>query len=378
MKTCKKRIGVLTGGGDCPGLNAVVRAIVKTAILDYGIQVMGILNGFEGLIDDEMRPLSMRDVSGILHLGGTILGTSNTANPFRHPVEERGKKVYKDVSDQAVQVFHEESLDALILIGGDGTQNIGYKLMEKGVPVVGVPKTIDNDLQGTEVTFGYDTALQTATEAIDKLHSTAESHHRIMVVEVMGRYAGWIALGAGVAGGGDVILIPEIPYDIDAIADKIMERKRRGKNFSIIVVAEGAKTVTGELGIQKKVADSTDPIRLGGIGQEVGDQLEEITGQETRVTVLGHLQRGGSPSPFDRNLATMFGWKAVQLVVEGKFGHMAAWQGGKVTSVPVETAIASLKTVPPDSHLLLAARSTGVSFGERKEEKSTVENVEKV
>ncbi len=363
-KTSIKRIGVLTGGGDCPGLNAVIRAVVKTAILDYGVQVMGILNGFEGLIEDKMRPLGMKDVSGILPLGGTILGTSNTANPFRHPVRNNGGIEFKDVSDQAIQVFHEESLDALVLIGGDGTQNIGFKLSEKGVPVVGVPKTIDNDLQGTEVTFGYDTAVRTACEAIDKLHTTAESHHRIMVVEVMGRYAGWIALGAGVSGGGDVILIPEIPYSIDAVAEKIMERKRRGKNFSIVVVAEGAKNDKGELVVQKTIEESTDPIRLGGISHVIGSKLEEITGQETRVTVLGHLQRGGSPTPFDRNLATMFGWKAVQLVVEEKFNQMAAYQGGIVTSVPIQTAIESLKTVPPDNELLLAARSTGVSFGE--------------
>lgn len=325
---------------------------------------MGILNGFEGLIEDRMRPLSMRDVSGILHLGGTILGTSNVANPFRHPVDEGGRLVFKDLSDQALQVFREESLDALVVVGGDGSQTIAHRLSTKGIPVVGVPKTIDNDLAATDYTFGYDTALHTASEAIDRLHSTAEAHHRIMVVEVMGRYAGWIALGAGVSGGGDVILIPEIPYDVEAVAAKIMERKRRGRNFSIVVVAEGAKPAGGEVVVAKRVAASTDPVRLGGVGQVVGTRLEELTGQETRVTVLGHLQRGGTPSPFDRNLATVFGWKAAQLVAEQRFCTMAAYQKGRVVEVPLEQAIASLKTVPPDHELLLAARATGVAFGE--------------
>ena len=359
-RTDKKRIGVLTGGGDCPGLNAVVRAVTKTAIHDYGIQVMGIQNGFQGLIEDRMRPLGMKDVSGILHLGGTILGTSNKANPFRHPAAS-GETV--DVSDQVVEVFHEESLDALVLIGGDGTQTIGHGLAEKGLPVVGVPKTIDNDLAATDVTFGYDTALQTASDAIDKLHSTAEAHHRIMVVEVMGRYAGWIALGAGVSGGGDVILIPEFEYDIQRVAEKIIRRTKRGRNFSIVVVAEGAKAQGGDMVVAKTIADSPDPLRLGGVGNLGGSQLEELTGQETRVTVLGHLQRGGTPSPFDRNLATMFGWKAVDMVVKEEFDRMAALHNGAICSVPLVDAIDHLKLVTEETELFLAARATGVSFG---------------
>ena len=359
-----KRIGIITGGGDCPGLNAVIRAIVKTGINQYGMEIVGIEDGFSGLIHSRFRSLSLSDVSGILPRGGTILGTSNRDNPFKYPIVENGEKAYKDMSTQCVNNLKEQGIEAIVVIGGDGSLSIAKELGEKGVLTVGVPKTIDNDLSATDVTFGFDTALVTATEAIDKLHTTAESHHRVMVLEVMGRYAGWIALQSGIAGGADVILIPEIPFTIQKVAAKIKHRQTEGKKFSIVVVAEGAKPLGGEMVVQKIIADSADPIRLGGIGNQVGQQIEEMTGMETRVTVLGHLQRGGSPTPFDRILATRYGNAAARLVYEGGFGKMVCLKTPFIKSVPLAEAVKEVRKVPTNSEIVQTAKAIGISFGD--------------
>ena len=359
-----KRIGVLTGGGDCPGLNAVIRGIAKPAMSHYGATVIGILDGFEGLVEGRMRELVPRDVSGIVNLGGTILGTSNKGDPFRFPVETPQGVDILDCSENAIGNYRDWRLDALIAIGGDGTMHIVDKFSDLGLNLVGVPKTIDNDLSATDVTFGYDSAVTVATEAIDRLHTTGSAHHRVMVIEVMGRYAGWIALGSGLAGGADVILIPEIPFHWEKICEHVIKRGKHGSRFSIICVAEGAKPAEGDLVIREKDSKRTDPIRLGGIGDLVGTKINEMSGLETRVTVLGHLQRGGSPTPYDRILATKYGWKAIELAYEMKFGHMVSLRGNDVTSVPVKEAILRLKTVPPDSQLVMAARAVGTSFGD--------------
>jgi len=358
-----RNIGVLTGGGDAPGLNAVVRAVVKTA-KQYGLGVVGFLNGFGGLIKNQARELGERDVAGILPRGGTILGTTNRDNPFSYPIIKDGKKVYVDVSDRIFENISIHEVDALVIIGGDGSLAIGRDLHDKGLPVVCVPKTIDNDLWATEQTFGFDSAMATATEAIDKLHTTAESHHRVMVLEVMGRYAGWIALTSGIAGGADAILIPEIPYQIESIVNKINERSRQEKQFSIVVVAEGAKPVGGEMVVQKRIEDSFEPIRLGGIGSVLGRQLEDVTGKETRVTVLGHLQRGGSPTPYDRILATRYGTGAVKLIMDGCFGEMVCLTGSTISSVPLREAAGKIRQVPLDSDLIYSARMLGISMGD--------------
>jgi phosphofructokinase-like protein len=360
-----RRIGILTAGGDCPGLNAVIRAVVKTAIVKYGLEIVGFLDGYSGLIRNRTRSLQSQDASGILHRGGTILGTSNRDDPFRYPAEERGKKIFKDVSDQVIANFEKNQVDALIVAGGDGSLTIGHRLYEKGIPLVGIPKTIDNDLWGTDVTFGFNTALQTAMEAIDKIHTTAESHHRVMVVEVMGRYAGWIALEAGLAAGGDVLLIPEIPYDMEKICEAIEERRRQGRLSSIVVAAEGAVSQSGERVVQRMVEDSTDPVRLGGIGYRVGHEIEKRTSLETRVTVLGHIQRGGSPIAYDRILATSFGSRAMDLIMGGRFGRMVCVQGQKIDDVALDQVQGKQKRVSPDSELVQTTRSIGVSFGDR-------------
>ena len=360
-----KRIGVLTGGGDCPGLNAVIRAVVNTAILNHGIEVYGIKDGYSGLINKEITKLELKDVSGILPRGGTILGTSNRDNPFNYKtINSKGEKEYKDVSDEVIKTIEYNEIDVLITIGGDGTQAIANKLFEKcSIPVIGVPKTIDNDLNGTDVTFGFDTALSIATSSIDKLHSTAESHHRIMVIEVMGRYAGWIALESGIAGGGDVILIPEIPFKMKKIAEKIYNRKKRGKRFSLIVVAEGAKPEGGDIIFSRKVDDPNDPIRLGGISNYVGNKIEDITGIETRYTILGHVQRGGSPTAFDRILATRFGYHAVEAALKGKFGYMVGIRGQDIRTTLIKEAIEIPRRIKPQSDLVKTAMSVGTSFG---------------
>ena len=359
-----RKIGVMTGGGDCPGLNAVLRAVVKTATSKYKYEVVGFRDGYRGLVANDYIKFAPGDVSGILDKGGTILGSSNRDNPFKFRIEKNGNVEYVDMSDRVIENVHAHNIDAMVLIGGDGTLTSARDFARKGLKVVGVPKTIDNDLSATDTTFGFMTAIETATDAIDKLHSTAESHHRIMILEVMGRYAGWIALESGIAGGADVILIPEIPYDINKIADKILERKCAGKHFSIIVAAEGAKSVAGDVVVSKVVKDSPDPIRLGGIGVRIGDELEQLTGSETRVTVLGHLQRGGRPVPYDRILSTRFGVKAVDLIAEGKFGVMVSLQGNSIGNVSLEDAVGCLKTVPPEGELVQIARSVGVGFGD--------------
>lgn len=359
-----RRIGVLTGGGDCPGLNAVIRAVVKTAIHKYNLEVIGFLDGFGGLIQNMAKRLDMGAVSGILPRGGTILGTTNRDNPFKYPVMKDGERVYVDMSGQIMDNLKEMGIDALVVIGGDGSLSIAREFLEKGLPVVGVPKTIDNDLSATDVTFGFDTAVATATEALDKLHTTAESHHRVMVLEVMGRYAGWIALHSGVAGGADVILIPEIPYRIENVCRKIVGRKVQGKKFSIVVVAEGAKPEGGEMVVQKIIADSADPIRLGGIGNVIGSEIEKCTGMETRVTVLGHLQRGGIPTAFDRLLATRYGAHAVHTLMAGKFGEMVCLHGTSIESVPIVDAVKELRRVPPQGDIVTAAKSVGIGFGD--------------
>lgn len=358
-----KRIGVLTGGGDCPGLNAVIRAVVKSAVTKYGLEVIGIEDGFGGLIEGRFRRLDMHDVSGILPRGGTILGTTNRDNPFKYPIQEKGERVYKDMSDQIMQSLKGQQIDAVVVIGGDGSLSIAKEFHDKGLPVVGIPKTIDNDLSATDVTFGFDTALVTATEALDKLHTTAESHHRVMVLEVMGRYAGWIGLEAGIAGGADVILIPEIPFAYEKVCAKVLERREQGKKFSIVVVSEGAKAADGEMVVREVIADSADPIRLGGIGNVVGRHIEQCTGMETRVTVLGHLQRGGSPTPFDRILGTRYGAKAVELLVNGQFGQMVSLRTPHVVGVSLKEAVGELRKVPLDSDLISSAEAIGVSFG---------------
>lgn len=359
-----ERIGVLTGGGDCPGLNAVLRAVVKTAMGKFGYEVIGFRDGYRGLVMNDCVRFKPGDVSGILDRGGTILGTSNKDNPFNFKVERDGKVEYKDLSERVMDNINMLGIDCLVAIGGDGTLTSARDFARKGIKVVGVPKTIDNDLSATDRTFGFMTAVDTATEALDKLHSTAESHHRVMILEVMGRYAGWIALESGIAGGADVILIPEIPYDINKVVQKIIERKKQGKNFSIVVVAEGAKAIDGSLVVSKVLKDSPDPIRLGGVGNKIAGEIESLAGIDSRVTVLGHLQRGGRPVPYDRVLSTRYGVAAVELINEGKHGMMVSLQGNRVTSVPLEEAVGELKTVPPDGEMVRIAKSVGVAFGD--------------
>lgn len=336
------RIGVLTGGGDCPGLNAVIRAIVQRAIKTYGWDVLGIRHGWRGLLRDEVEPLDLKAVSGILPRGGTILGTSRT-NPYK-----------SDDGEATIRAtVARRGLDAIAAIGGEDTLGVALRLHQAGIPLVGVPKTIDNDVNGTDVTFGYNTALSVATEAIDRLHTTAESHDRVMVVEVMGRHAGWIALESGIAGGADMILIPEFPVRFQEVCDAIKRRHDRGKNFSIVVVAEGAQLADEEgkpLYVQSEKRDAFGHLRLGGIGPALAERIEEGTGYETRYSVLGHIQRGGSPSAFDRVLGTRFGLAAVDLVHDGKFGRMVALQGTEIRDVPIADAVGNLKTVSPERY----------------------------
>ena len=356
-----RRLGVLTGGGDAPGLNAVIRAVVK-ASANSGIECLGLEDSFDGLIEpDRSRVLTPRDVTGILRLGGTILGTVNRGDPFHHPVAT--SEGTRDYSDRVVDMFHKMALGALIVIGGDGTLEIGHRFFQRGIPVVGVPKTIDNDIVGTTNCFGFDTAVAFATDAIDRLHTTAEAHKRIMVVEVMGRYAGWIALYAGVAGGADAILIPEIPFDIDIVAGRLRERDKWGAKFSIVVVAEGAFPKGGKLALLEE-ARAGFAERLGGIGVQVCAALAETTGKETRSVVLGHLQRGGAPTSFDRVLATRFGGKAVELAKRGEFGTMVAFDPPDIVARRLEDIVGKTKTVPMDSDILLTAKALGVTFGD--------------
>ncbi|MDF1544737.1 MAG: ATP-dependent 6-phosphofructokinase [bacterium] len=363
MVSRTKRIGVLTGGGDCPGLNAVIRAVVKTAQNEYDMDVIGFLDGYEGLIENQYRELSLKDASGILALGGTILGTSNRADPFRFPVLQGEEYIYLDRSSQGIRNYEALGLDAIIAIGGDGTMAASAGMIEKGLPVIGVPKTIDNDLLGTDVTFGFDSALATATDAVDKIHTTAQSHHRVMIIEVMGRYAGWLALYSGLAGGGDIILVPEIPYDIEAICDAVKSRNAQGKNFSIVVMGEGARQMGGEMVVSRIVANSPDAIRLGGISHQVAAQIEGLTNIECRVTILGHLLRGGSPTAYDRILATRFGVEAVHLVAQGKSGQMVGLHGNQMGSVPIEDVAGKQRKIAAANPVLATARSLGICMG---------------
>jgi 6-phosphofructokinase 1 len=382
-----KRIGVLTGGGDAPGLNAVIRAVVKSAV-NAGIGCLGLEDSFDGLLDtNRSRVLLPNNVTGILRIGGTILGTTNRGNPFEYPapgnaamaattgVGRRGPTSEElggvqgpppskiDYSQRCIDTFHRLALDALIVIGGDGTLSIAHRFFKLGIPLVGVPKTIDNDIVGTTNCFGFDTAVSFATEAIDRLHTTAEAHHRVMVVEVMGRYAGWIALHAGLAGGADVILMPEVPFDLGVVAARIREREAWGARFSIVVVAEGAVQKGGTPAI-KEAAHGGHVERLGGMGALVACELERLTGKETRDVVLGHLQRGGAPTSCDRLLATRFGGAAVDLARRGLFGMMVASDPPDIVAVPLEQVVGKTKSVPLDSDTVMTARALGVSFGD--------------
>lgn len=365
MRKDIKKIALLTGGGDCPGLNAVIRAFTRSAILNYGYEVIGYKFGYRGLYNNDFINLDLSTVSGILSRGGTILYSSNKDNLFDYQVEENGVKVKKDVSDVAIENMKKENVDALVVIGGDGTLTSARDFSRKGVNVIGVPKTIDNDLGSTDITFGFNTAIDIATEALDRLHTTAESHHRIMILEVMGRNAGWIALESGIAGSADVILIPEIPYDLEKIAEKVEERRSEGKQFTIIVVAEGAKPKNGEVMVSKIVEDSPDPIRLGGIGNKIAQDLEEIIrGKEIRCTVLGHLQRGGNTCTFDRILSTRYGVAAVELINSGKFGNMVCLKGNEISYDSLENVIGNNKVVDVDGELVKVAKKIGISFAD--------------
>jgi len=348
-------IGICTGGGDAPGLNAVIRAAVKSAILKYKWKVIGIPDGFDGLIwPEKARELTLKDVSGILPRGGTILGTTNRGNPFRYKTLENGVEVIRDISDEIIANKRKLGINAVISIGGDGSQTIAQELFEKGMKIVGVPKTIDNDLSATEITFGFDTALYTATDAIDKIHTTAESHHRVMVIEVMGRDAGWIALEAGIAGGAHVILIPEIPFTLQRLCEYISEREGYGKRFTIVVVAEGVKLPT----------ELRQLSRGGSVGNLIGDGIALMAHKEVRVSVLGHIQRGGSPSPFDRILGTRFGVAAVELVARKEFGNMVCLRNASIQTVKIADAIGKLKMVDPQGEMVRTARAVGICFGD--------------
>jgi phosphofructokinase-like protein len=362
-KKAIKSIAVMTGGGDCPGLNAVIRAVTKTAITRFGLEVWGIQDGYLGLIEDRMDLLKYDDVSNILTVGGTILGSSNVANPFKHPVIVGKQKLFRDVSDKCIETLHNHGIDALICIGGDGTMASAAGFAKKGLNVIGLPKTIDNDLYGTDITFGFNTAVTTATEAIDKIHTTASSHHRVMIVEVMGRYAGWIALHAGVASGSDCLLLPEIPYRLDKICDFVLSRSKRGRRFSIIVAAEGAKETGGKMVVAKKLPFSPDPIRLGGVAVKLAAQINERTGLDCREVVLGHVQRGGTPTPFDRVLATNFGHAAIEFLMKGVKGHLVVLKNGKLSSISLSKVAGRIKTVPKNHHLIKAALAVGTHFG---------------
>ncbi len=364
-KKRQKRIAVLTGGGDCPGLNAVLRAVTKKAILEHDLEIIGIEDGYEGLIHNRHRDLDYNDVSGILNQGGTILGTSNSANPFRYRMGKGQDADFADVSATVLKNLKALEVECLICIGGDGTLTISNQLAALGVPIIGVPKTIDNDIQGTDVSFGFDSAVGVCTHAIDNLHSTAQSHHRVMIVEVMGRTAGWIALHSGLAGGGDVILIPERPYDLDPILEVLKARHRKGRRFSIVVVAEGAKPLGGEVVLRTQGDGGTASERLGGIGYALGRQIEQASDLETRVVVLGHLQRSGSPSSFDRILGTRLGAAAIDMAIEKRFGVMVGVKGNRLCYTPLKTIAKGPRHVPTNHSLIAVAQSVGTCLGER-------------
>ncbi len=379
-----KKIAILANGGDVAGFNAVIRGIVKTAE-NHGIEAYGFLDGYNGLLKNDYIKLSTADegkAEGILPKGGSIIGSSTNANVFNYKItNENGEIEYKDLSDICIKNMQTDEFDCLFTLGGDATQKSARDLSTKGINVIGVPKTIDNDVACTEITFGYNTAVSVAMEAIDRLHTTGETHHRIMVLEVMGRYAGWIALEAAIAGGADVALIPEIPYDIEKVASKIKNRQKRGKNFSIVVVSEGAKPINGEMTIQnmRDNGNGVDNTKLGGVGQVVAKQLEELTGLESRNTTLGYMQRGGTPTAFDRVLSTKYGTKAMQLALEGKFGRLTVIKNGKLDDVSLEEVVgnnteigavsgnteqSNIRKVTLDHDLIKTARSVGINLGD--------------
>ena len=375
MKPINK-IGIITGGGDCSGLNAVISAATKTALTKYNVEVVGYMRGYFGLYNNDFISLNHETVSGITHQGGTILKSSNKDNLFNYRmVDEQGNVTYKDVSDVAVENMKKEGVDALIVIGGDGTLTSARDFNRKGIPVVGVPKTIDNDLPSTDVTFGYNTALTNITDALDKVHTTAASHDRVLVVEVMGRHTGWLALEGGFSGSADAILIPEIPYDLRKVASKIKERRKEGKYFSIIVVSEGAKPKDGKIHVRETIEDSADTMRLGGVGERIKDELSDLLGdQEVRYTNLSYLQRGGITSTFDRTLAQRFGVSAVDTLMQGGGGKMVRYSGRQITHVDLEDVVGSgdigetskggAKYVDSDGQIVNAAKAIGISFGD--------------
>ncbi|MCB0103844.1 MAG: ATP-dependent 6-phosphofructokinase [Anaerolineales bacterium] len=358
-----KRIGILTGGGDAPGLNAVIRAAVKTALNEYDCEVFGIKNGYDGFLEEDgIIPLGLDTVRGILPRGGTILGAVNRGNPYTRTLIRNGKEETVNVADEVLAGVQRLGLDALLVLGGDGTLSSAHEFYKRGIPVIGVPKTIDNDIGGTEITFGFDTALNIATEALDRLHTTAESHRRVMVLELMGRDAGFITLNAGVSGGADVILIPEIPFSFESIVKKIRSRNEKGASFNLIAVSEGAKPRDGAQ-VYSRAGDEAFVPRLGGIGQLVAEYVEG-QGYESRVTVLGHVQRGGTPTAFDRWLATRYGAAAVRLAARGGFDRMVALQKGEITDIPIADAIKEPKRVNVNSDAVITARNIGISFGD--------------
>lgn len=364
MNGLKKKLGVLTGGGDCPGLNAVIRAIVKTAINIYGYEVIGFKDGYEGLVFNRFKKLGLDDVSGLLDKGGTILGTTNSFDPFHMQVDIDGEKQEKDMSSRIIETLRMHEIDCLITIGGTNTITTAHKLSLKGVHVIGVPKTIENDIPGTDMSFGFITAVNTATEALDKLHSTAESHHRVMILEVMGRHAGWVALESGIAGGADIILIPEIPYDIHSVARSILKRKNSGKGFSIICVAEGCKPLGSSSGKRMDRFEEEDKQKFNGVGSRIAKELEKLTDLEARVTVLGYLQRGGEPSPSDRLLTTRLGVEAVNLAAQGEYNKMAGITNQELSPIELSEVAGKGRFVPVDGELVRIARNMGVSFGD--------------
>ena len=378
-----KRVAILANGGDVSGFNAVIRAIIKTAE-NHNIECLGFIDGYRGLLQNNYEILgtsSTGNAVGILPKGGSIIGSSTNTNVFNYPIEENGQRVYKDLSDICVENIKKDEIDCLFTLGGDGTQKSARDLSLKGINVIGVPKTIDNDVACTEITFGYNTAVSVAAEAIDRLHSTGETHHRIMILEVMGRYAGWIALESAIAGGADVALIPEIPYDLEKAAQKIINRKNRGKSFSIVVVAEGAKPKGGDISV-KETRDNgsgVDNTKLGGAGEKVAKQLQEMTGLEARCTVLGYMQRGGTPTAFDRVLSTKYGAMAMELALEEKFNVLTVIKNGRLNYVPLEDVVgnnkqigavsgntpeSNLRKVTMDDDLVKTARNIGINLGD--------------
>ena len=361
-----KRIGVLTGGGDCPGLNAVIRAVTKTAIYKYGLLVYGIEDGFQGLVENRVTDLTSLHVSGILTRGGTILGNNNRCNPAKYYTgdDEQGNPIFTDVTNRCLANIDARNLDALIVIGGDGSISCAAPFVEAGLNCIAVPKTIDNDVLGTDITFGFLTAAATATEALDRLHSTAMSHHRVMVCEVMGRNAGWIALHAGVASGSDVILIPEIPYDIEKICDFVQRRMHRSRGFSIIACAEGARPIDGEQVVAHFDPTSPQPVRLGGVSQSIAREIQDRTGIESRTTVLGYIQRSGTPVADDRVLATQFGYHAIELLMNGARDRMVVMRNGELGDVDIRLAAGKQRLVPADDPLVAAARAVKTCFGD--------------